>query len=119
MNLPEFGKEELTDDSLRIPAFFYGGMDWFDGHFDFRRIFPGVGQLHVISVLAEKYFGISLNRSGVCFDTVKYSRVILPDTATVITVTLKKGRGLGFVIADAADESVIYSQGKCSVPDCA
>ena len=59
MNLPEFGKEELTDDSLRIPAFFYGGMDWFDGHFDFRRIFPGVGQLHVISVLAEKYFGIA------------------------------------------------------------
>ena len=117
MNLPEFDGEELTEESLRIHAFFYAGMDWFDGHFDFRRIFPGVGQLYVIGVLAEKYFGISLNRSGVCFDSVKYSRVILPDTATVITVTLKKGRGLGFVIADAADEKVIYSQGKCSFPD--
>lgn len=125
MNLPDFGKEELREDYspdgksffLRIPAVFSGKMDWFDGHFDFQRIFPGVGQLYVITFLAEKYFGVKLNGEGVCFDMVKYSRMILPDTETVITLTMKKGSSLNFVIADAGDEATIYSQGKCSVPE--
>ncbi len=125
MNLPDFGKEELSEDRspdgrgsvLRISAVFSGKMDWFDGHFDFQRIFPGVGQLYVITFLAEKYLAVNPSGAGASFHMVKDSRTILPDTETVITLTMKKGSALNFVIADAGDETTIYSQGKCSVPE--
>lgn len=113
MNLPDFGKSEVSENSLRIKACFPEKLDWFNGHFEYRKIFPGVGQLYVISRLSEKFFGINLNTDGVSFDTVKYNHMIFPETEAVISISVGNG-SLSFVIADASDESMIYSQGKIS-----
>ncbi len=114
MKIPEFYDVETSGGAVSAVAEISPELDWFKGHFDAIKIFPGVGQIRLVAELCRRHLGVDLNAAGVCFEAVKYMRPIVPGLVLRFSVTAARSGVVEFVIADAADPGKAYTRGKCT-----
>lgn len=110
---PDVLKEEVSATTLSYRFTLDTDLKWFDGHFECRKLFPGVAQLfyvdHFSKELLEKnlpdgsYFVSGLQQFKFCCPMVPNDKVILDIDLDIskkrLRFTFKKDSQKGFIIA--------------------
>ncbi|MBO6904631.1 MAG: acyl-CoA synthetase [Parvibaculum sp.] len=74
--LPQIEAERRDGDKVQFDLLLQPELRWFEGHFPGQPILPGVAQVHIVSVLAERIWGIEF--PGHDMSRVKFRRVLQP-----------------------------------------
>ena len=77
-------------DQLQINIQIPGTLRWFDGHFPDQPVLPGVAQVFWADYLAKQL--LPDLHSGCHLKSVKFNRIILPDTQVQLNLQVKKGK---------------------------
>ena len=88
--LPEIENETVEGDRAEFMLRLQPELRWFEGHFPGQPILPGVAQLHIASLLAERVWGIGF--PGHDMSRVKFRRVMQPDERVSLSLTRKELR---------------------------
>jgi acyl-CoA synthetase (AMP-forming)/AMP-acid ligase II/3-hydroxymyristoyl/3-hydroxydecanoyl-(acyl carrier protein) dehydratase len=75
--LPEIEAEKVEGDRAEFEFRLQPELKWFEGHFPGQPILPGVAQLHIVALLAERVWGIDF--PGHDMSRVKFRRVMQPE----------------------------------------
>lgn len=91
--IPEIETSEIDGDSARFELRLQPELRWFEGHFPGRPILPGVAQLHIAALLAERIWGTAFD--GHDMSRVKFRNVMMPEERISLTL-VRKGERLDF-----------------------
>lgn len=84
--LPQIDAAEIDGDNARFELRLQPELRWFEGHFPNQPILPGVAQLHIAAVLAERTWGTAFE--GREMSRIKFKRVMQPEER--VSLTLRK-----------------------------
>ena len=88
----------------------------FKGHFPEFAILPGVAQLHLAVVTAQRYLGVPAAVRSVT--KLKFTAMVLPGARVRLALAFNpEARTLDFTITDDRNADVTYSSGKLAVGD--
>lgn len=88
--IPTVTKSEIAGDEARFELELDPALRWFDGHFPGQPILPGVAQLHIASLLAERTWGAPA--TGREMSRIKFRRVMQPGDRITLTL-VRSGAG--------------------------
>ncbi|MBX3504743.1 MAG: acyl-CoA synthetase [Parvibaculum sp.] len=88
--LPEIEAEKIEGDKAAFDLRLQPELRWFEGHFPDQPILPGVAQLHIAALLAERVWGIDF--PGHDMSRVKFRRVMQPGERVSLSLALKELR---------------------------
>lgn len=74
--LPQIEASEVEGERARFELRLQPELRWFEGHFPGQPILPGVAQLHIAALLAERTWGLSID--GREMSRIKFKRVMQP-----------------------------------------
>lgn len=88
--LPQIEAEHRDGDKVEFALLLQPELRWFEGHFPDRPILPGVAQLHIASVLAERIWGIEF--PGHDMSRVKFRHVMQPGERVSLSLVCRERR---------------------------
>ncbi len=88
--LPQIESENREGDKVEFDLLLQPDLRWFEGHFPDQPILPGVAQLHIASVLAERVWGIEF--PGHDMSRVKFRRVMQPGERVSLSLVRRERR---------------------------
>jgi len=91
--LPQIDASDVSGECARYELRLQPELRWFEGHFPGQPILPGVAQLHIAALLAERTWGDPFE--GREMSRVKFRHVMLPDEQVSLTL-VKSGSRLDF-----------------------
>lgn len=100
-----YKKENAVDLEVKIPA----ASEYFDGHFPEFKLLPAVAQVDLITLFAERYFGLA--RSTPEIKRIKFTEKITPDTTVVFHLSYDETKHVvSFKLQDFSGQ-ITYSTG--------
>ncbi|MDO8840113.1 MAG: AMP-binding protein [Parvibaculum sp.] len=91
--LPQIDASDISGGRARFELRLQPELRWFEGHFPGQPILPGVAQLHIAALLAERTWGSAFD--GREMSRVKFRHVMQPDERISLTL-VKSGSRLDF-----------------------
>lgn len=91
--LPQIDASDISGERARFELRLQPELRWFEGHFPGQPILPGVAQLHIAALLAERTWGDAFE--GREMSRVKFRHVMQPDEQISLTL-VKRGSRLDF-----------------------
>lgn len=88
--LPEIESEKIEGNKAEFELRLQPELRWFEGHFPGQPILPGVAQLHIAALLAERVWGIGF--PGHDMSRVKFRRIMQPEEHVSLALTRKDMR---------------------------
>ncbi|PKQ04656.1 MAG: hypothetical protein CVT73_13080 [Alphaproteobacteria bacterium HGW-Alphaproteobacteria-12] len=88
--LPEIEAEKVEGDKAEFELRLQPELKWFEGHFPDQPILPGVAQLHIAALLAERVWGIDF--PGHDMSRVKFRRIMQPEERVSLILFRKELR---------------------------
>lgn len=88
--LPQIESENRDGDRVEFALLLQPELRWFEGHFPEQPILPGVAQLHIATVLAERVWGIEF--PGHDMSRVKFRRVMQPGERVSLSLVRRERR---------------------------
>ena len=98
-----------TDNSLDVEVLIPAESDYFDGHFPDFKLLPAVAQVDLITLFANRYFGLA--RSLPEIKRCKFTEKITPDTKVVFHLSYDEAKNVvSFKLQDLSAQ-ITYSTG--------
>ncbi|MEX1152801.1 AMP-binding protein [Parvibaculum sp.] len=91
--LPQIDASDIDGERARFELRLQPELRWFEGHFPGQPILPGVAQLHIAALLAERTWGLVFD--GRDMSRIKFKRVMQPEEHISLTL-VKDGPRLDF-----------------------
>jgi 3-hydroxymyristoyl/3-hydroxydecanoyl-(acyl carrier protein) dehydratase len=91
--LPQIDASDIDGERARFELRLQPELRWFEGHFPGQPILPGVAQLHIAALLAERTWGLAFD--GQEMSRIKFKRVMQPDEH-ISLMLVKDGLRLNF-----------------------
>lgn len=88
--IPEIEIEKVDGDRAEFEFRLQPELKWFEGHFPDQPILPGVAQLHIAALLAERVWGIDF--PGHDMSRVKFRRIMQPEERVTLLLVRKELR---------------------------
>ena len=98
-----------TDNSVDLEVTIPATSEYFDGHFPQFKLLPAVAQVDLVTLFAQRYFGVERTVSHI--KRSKFSEKLLPDTTVVFHLTYDgEQKSVSFKVQDLG-ATVTYASG--------
>lgn len=110
---PHFEITKISDTEYEATTIINKELEWLEGHFPSFSILPGVAMISFVVELSSKVFNLALNEALLNFDSIKFTKPILDNTAVTFKLThISEKKTITFKILESENLEITNATGK-------